>query len=226
MNIIVRASGFAAAALALVAGATFAEPSMAIEAHAAPAVSYLDHAEAANDGATAEFDNGRESPAELARKIAGVAYSAVPRPRSLSELTEVYAAEDVVEEQQACLAKAVYFEARSEPLEGQLAVANVVLNRAASGKYPKTICDVVTQKAQFSFIEDGQFPEPKKGTKAWRKAVAVARIAREGIDEAVPQDVLWYHADYVQPVWRHGLKKVEKVGVHIFYRGLKKASRA
>ena len=219
MKMIVRVSGFAAAALALVAGATFAEPSLAVEANAAPAVSYLDHADAGTDGANTQFNNGSDEAAAMIKKIAGVAYGAVPRPRSLSELTEIYAAEDVAEEQQACLAKAVYFEARSEPLEGQLAVANVVLNRAASGKYPKTICDVVTQKAQFSFIEKGQFPEPKKGTKAWRKAVAVARIARENIDAAVPEDVLWYHADYVQPIWRHGLDKVEKVGVHIFYRG-------
>jgi spore germination cell wall hydrolase CwlJ-like protein len=200
LNSIIRACGAAAAALALVAGASLAAPSTALEAKEASAM--LDP----------------QALTAMAGEIAEAAYAAVPRPRSLGELVEVYAADDVAEEQQACLAKGVYFEARGESLEGQLAVADVILNRAASGKYPSSICGVITQKAQFSFIKDGQFPEPKKQTKAWRKAVAVARIARERLDAAVPSDVLWYHADYVQPIWRHGLAKVDQVGVHIFYR--------
>lgn len=211
MNKKARAGGFAAASLALVAAATYADPSLALDAKAAPAVSYTAHADAEIDPAA-----GAEL-AEVAAKAAELAYAAVPRPRSFEELVEAYQADDVDEEQQACLAKAVYFEARSEPLKGQLAVADVVLNRAASGKYPKTICEVITQKAQFSFIENGRFPEPDKASKAWRKAVAVARLARAELAEAVPADVLWYHADYVAPVWRHGLAKNEKIGVHIFY---------
>lgn len=220
MNRIVRAGGIAAAVLALVAGATFADPSMALEAKAAPAVSYLEHADAGLEGADVAFNNDANDPralAAVASQIADVAYSAIPRPRSLNELVDVYAADDIAGQEQTCLAKAVYFEARSEPVEGQLAVADVVINRAASGKYPTTLCDVITQKAQFSFIEKGQFPEPNKASRAWRKAVAVARIAHEEIDSAVPADVLWYHADYVQPIWRHGLAKNEKIGVHIFY---------
>ena len=214
MNKNVRAGGFAAAVLAFVAAATFADPSMALDADAAPAVSYLEHADAAID---TEAGADPTQVAAIADRVAKVAYAAVPRPRSLGELVDVYEAGDVSEKQQACLAKAVYFEARGEPIKGQLAVADVVLNRAASGKYPSTICEVVTQKAQFSFIEDGRFPEPNKDSKAWRKAVAVARLARNEIAEAVPQDVLWYHADYVAPVWRHGLAKSDQIGAHIFY---------
>jgi spore germination cell wall hydrolase CwlJ-like protein len=214
MNRIVRAGGIAAAALGFVAAATFAEPSQALDVKAAPATSYLQHADAAID---VEAGGNFNEVVAIAGRVAQVAYAAVPRPRSLDELVELYQANDTAEEQEACLAKAVYFEARSEPLKGQLAVADVVLNRAASGKYPTTICEVVTQKAQFSFIQDGRFPEPNKASAAWRKAVAVARLAQKELAEAVPSDVLWYHADYVAPVWRHGLAKSEKIGVHIFY---------
>jgi spore germination cell wall hydrolase CwlJ-like protein len=214
MNTTFRAGGFAAAALAFVAAATFADPSMATDAKAAPAGSYLDHADAPIE--TGPVVNATEL-AGIAQKVASVAYSAVPRPRSLDELVDVYQADEINEGEQACLAKAVYFEARSEPLKGQLAVADVILNRAESGKYPTGICEVITQKAQFSFIQKGKFPEPNKASKAWRKAVAVARIAHAQAAQAVPQDVLWYHADYVAPVWRHGLARNEKIGVHIFY---------
>jgi N-acetylmuramoyl-L-alanine amidase len=211
MNKTVRAGGFAAAALAFVATATFADPSQAFDVTAAPAATYHDHADAEIDA-----EAGADLT-ETAAKVAKLAYNSVPRPRSLDELVEVYESDRADEKQQACLAKAVYFEARGEPLEGQLAVADVVLNRAASGKYPSTICEVVTQKAQFSFIVDGQFPEPNKASNAWRKAVAVARLARNEIAEAVPEEVLWYHADYVAPIWRHGLAKNDKIGAHIFY---------
>jgi spore germination cell wall hydrolase CwlJ-like protein len=214
MNRIVRAGGFAAAALALAASANFTDASLATDAKAAPAVHYLNHADATT-AAPVAADPAKV--AEFAQRAANLAYAAVPRPRSLDELVELYQATETTAGEQDCLAKAVYFEARSEPLEGQLAVADVVLNRAASGKYPEGVCEVITQKAQFSFIEDGQFPEPNKTSKAWRKAVAVARVAQNELAEAVPEEVLWYHADYVAPVWRHGLDKSEKIGVHIFY---------
>jgi spore germination cell wall hydrolase CwlJ-like protein len=214
MNRIVRAGGFAAAALALAATANFTDPSQATGSAAAPQVHYLSHADATTAPA-AVADTAKV--AEFAERASKLAYAAVPRPRSLDELVELYQGTETEAGEQDCLAKAVYFEARSEPLKGQLAVADVVLNRAASGKYPKGVCEVITQKAQFSFIEDGQFPEPNKASKAWRKAVAVARLAQNELAEAVPEEVLWYHADYVSPVWRHGLAKSEKIGVHIFY---------
>lgn len=214
MNRIVRAGGFAAAALALAATANFTDASQATGSTSAPAVHYLAHADATT---TAPVTADPARIAEFAGRVAGFAYSAVPRPRSLAELVELYQTTQTIAGEQDCLAKAVYFEARSEPLEGQLAVADVVLNRAASGKYPQGVCEVITQKAQFSFIEKGQFPEPNKASKAWSKAVAVARVAQNDLAEAVPEEVLWYHADYVAPVWRHGLKKSEQIGVHIFY---------
>ena len=117
-----------------------------------------------------------------------------------------------------CLATAVYFEARGESLEGQLAVARVVINRASSGRYPPDWCGVVKQPAQFSFVRHGEFPAADTNCEAWRKAEAVAEIAAANIVPSVSSDVLWYHADYVAPAWRRGLQQAEQIGAHIFYR--------
>jgi spore germination cell wall hydrolase CwlJ-like protein len=117
-----------------------------------------------------------------------------------------------------CLATAVYFESMGESLEGQLAVAQVVINRAKSGQYPTSLCGVVKQKAQFSFVRAGQFPRVDAGCQAWRKAQAIARIATASMAKVLPADVLWYHADYVAPSWGRRLARVDKIGAHIFYR--------
>jgi spore germination cell wall hydrolase CwlJ-like protein len=97
-------------------------------------------------------------------------------------------------------------------------VAQVVLNRAGSGRYPKTLCAVVKQKAQFSFVRAGHFPRIDAGCAAWSKAQAIARIAAGKMAQVIPTDVLWYHADYVAPSWGRRLARVDKIGAHIFYR--------
>ena len=137
---------------------------------------------------------------------------------SLDQLVMANAAGPELDEQGQCLATAVYFESRGEPLEGQLAVADVVINRSNSGRYPTTLCGVVKQKAQFSFVRAGHFPDADEGCDAWKRAVAVARVALAKAASAVPSDVLWYHADYVAPSWGRRLTKVDKIGAHIFYR--------
>ena len=123
-----------------------------------------------------------------------------------------------LDQQTNCLATAVYFEARGESLEGQLAVAHVVMNRASSGRYPPDWCSVVKQPAQFSFVRHGEFPQADTNSEAWKKAEAIAELAAANIVPSVGTDVLWYHADYVAPAWRHGLQEVEQIGAHIFYR--------
>jgi hypothetical protein len=135
----------------------------------------------------------------------------------LYALVDRYSAGVPLDEQANCLATAVYFEARGESLEGQLAVADVVMNRAASGKYPSSWCDVVKQPWQFSFVQQGQFPEIRDAD-AWAKAQGVARIAMANVIRSVPTDVLWYHANYVAPSWGARLTQVERIGTHIFYR--------
>jgi spore germination cell wall hydrolase CwlJ-like protein len=118
----------------------------------------------------------------------------------------------------SCLATAVYFEARGEPFDGQLAVAEVVINRARSGRYPASYCSVVKQPWQFSFVRGGRFPPVDISSPSWSYAQAITRIASNRLASALPADVLWYHADYVAPVWGRRLSRVEKIGAHIFYR--------
>jgi len=141
-----------------------------------------------------------------------------PPPLPLSALVDAQGAGPELDEQGQCLATAVYFESMGEPLEGQLAVAQVVINRARSGRYPSSWCAVVKQKAQFSFVRAGRFPRIDPGCNAWRKARAIAAIAANSLAQMLPADVLWYHADYVAPSWGRRLNRVNKIGAHIFYR--------
>jgi len=136
----------------------------------------------------------------------------------LYALVDKYSAGAPLDEQGNCLATAVYFEARGEALEGQLAVARVVMNRALSGQYPASWCSVVKQPAQFSFVRHGQFPAIDTASAAWAKAQGVTRLAMSNVIPSLSNDVLWYHADYVDPSWGHRLSMVQKIGQHIFYR--------
>lgn len=140
-----------------------------------------------------------------------------PAPPALRDLVTSFVDYGNRDPEQDCLAKAVYFEARGESLEGQLAVAEVVLNRTASATYPASICEVVTQPAQFSFIRQGRFPKADENSKAWRNAVAISEIARREQVDLVPSGVLWYHATYVAPSWGPRLTRAGQIGAHIFY---------
>ena len=140
------------------------------------------------------------------------------REPSLKELVDEFYGATIRDEQERCVAVAVYHEARGETIAGQLAVAKVIMNRAASDKYPSSWCGVVKQRKQFSFVRNGRLPSVKKTSAAWSKALAITRIAADNSVANLPDDVLWYHADYVAPKWRHNLKRVNKIGAHIFYR--------
>jgi spore germination cell wall hydrolase CwlJ-like protein len=230
MKLFVRASGIAAAMLAL--AATYSAPALAADiGGAGPGLNYLSHASATTDPAetlqeaAAAPSAASEADAEIRDHSASFMSSTMietlnatmPGEQALAELVGAYGSAQTPNAEQECLAGAVYFEARSEPLQGQLAVADVVINRASSGRYPTTICAVVTQRAQFSFIRNGRFPAADRSSEAWRRAVAIARIARERLANQVAPNVLWYHADYVAPVWRRNLTRVSKIGAHIFY---------
>ena len=136
----------------------------------------------------------------------------------LYALVDRYSIGAPLDEQANCIAVAVYFEARGETLDGQLAVARVIMNRAASGRYPPSWCEVVKQPWQFSFVRYGQFPAVDYGSDAWRKAQGITRLAVNDAVPSVSTDVLWYHADYVAPSWGRRLTRVNKIGAHIFYR--------
>jgi len=136
----------------------------------------------------------------------------------LYALVDRYSTGAALSEEANCIATAVYFEARGEALEGQLAVARVIMNRAASGQYPSSWCSVVKQPAQFSFVRHGQFPTINTASAAWAKAQGVTRLAMSNVIPSLSDDVLWYHADYVNPSWGHRLSMAQKIGAHIFYR--------
>lgn len=119
-----------------------------------------------------------------------------------------------------CLALNVYHEARSEPIQGQLAVAQVTVNRAASARYPDSICDVVYQRKQFSWTHDGKSDKPKE-QEAWAMAQAVAYSVAQGHSVELSERVLHYHADYVRPHWARGEEPVATHGRHLFYEGIR-----
>lgn len=144
--------------------------------------------------------------------------SSPPRSTSLVQLVAAVSAPETLSPEMECLAGAVYFESRGEPLAGQLAVAQVVLNRAESRQFPSSYCGVVYQRAQFSFIKGGNMPRIKRGSSAWKRAKTVARIAHEGMWDSQAGDSLYFHAKYVRPGWSR--KKVARATIdsHIFYR--------
>ena len=136
----------------------------------------------------------------------------------LYALVDRYSAGAPLSDEATCIAVAVYHEARGESLEGQLAVARVIMNRAASGRYPTSWCGVVKQPWQFSFVRGGRFPSVDEGSMAWRRALGITRLAINNAVSSVPTDCLWYHADYVSPSWGRRLTPVSQIGAHIFYR--------
>ncbi|MGF1549590.1 MAG: cell wall hydrolase [Sphingomonadaceae bacterium] len=152
-----------------------------------------------------------------AEALEGEAAGETPPARSLEELVAHYQATSTDSAAQDCLAGAVYFESKGEPLAGQLAVAEVVLNRVASRRYPSSVCGVVTQRHQFSFVRGGRIPAIPRGTRAWKRAVAIARIAEQRLAEEVGETALFFHANYVKPRWSRKRTRIRAIGNHIFY---------
>lgn len=116
-----------------------------------------------------------------------------------------------------CLATGIYFESKSEPLAGQLAVGKVIANRARSGgRFPASYCGVLFQRGQFSFVRGRSLPPVPRSKKQWHTAVAMAKIVDQGLHESAVGNALFFHARYVSPRWR--LKRVASIGNHVFYR--------
>ena len=122
-----------------------------------------------------------------------------------------------------CLTEAIYFEARGEPVRGQFAVAEVILNRVDSHRYPDSVCEVVNQgtgrlhACQFSYTCDG-LPETIGEPRAWTRAGKIARLMVDGAPRALTGDATHYHADYVDPYWNKVYPRTAQVGTHIFYK--------
>jgi spore germination cell wall hydrolase CwlJ-like protein len=115
-----------------------------------------------------------------------------------------------------CLALNIYWEARNQNTAGQLAVAQVTMNRSYDRRYPNDVCEVVYDHKQFSWYWDGKSDTPKE-KRAWEKAILVASAAMAGSGHAELQGVTHYHAVYSQPYWKDYMTKVAMIGDHVFY---------
>jgi N-acetylmuramoyl-L-alanine amidase len=120
-----------------------------------------------------------------------------------------------------CLAQNIFFEARSESIQGQIMVAEVTLNRVSAENYPDTICEVVYQKKQFSWTHDGATDNPEKLSlterRAWRRVKHLAfalTLYPELLEET---GATHFHSTSVRPRWSHRLRHIKQVGNHVFY---------
>lgn len=137
--------------------------------------------------------------------------------RDLPSLVAHYRGSDPGSRELECLAAGIYFESKSEPLAGQLAVGHVIADRADSGKkFPSSYCGVLFQRGQFSFVRGKSYPSIPRASRQWQTAVAIARIVDRELHESAVPGALFFHAKRVQPRWR--LTRVGSVGNHIFYR--------
>lgn len=142
----------------------------------------------------------------------------VPEADSLHELVSEMPPVATLSREMECLAGAIYFESRGEPLAGQLAVGQVIINRAESPVFPSDYCGVVFQRSQFSFVRGGRMPAINRSSAAWSRATAIARIAHEGLWESEARDSLYFHANYVRPSWSRSKIARATIDTHIFYR--------
>ncbi len=140
----------------------------------------------------------------------------VVSPSTLGSLVSAQGTSAPLSRELNCLAGAIYFESKSEPLVGQLAVGRVVVARSRSGRFPNSYCGVVFQPSQFSFVRGGAMPGINKGSADWKEAVAIAQIAHEGSWRSPVEGALFFHAARVSPGWR--MARMAKVGNHVFYR--------
>lgn len=122
-----------------------------------------------------------------------------------------------------CLALNIYFEARSEPIEGQIAIAEVTLNRVASTNYPNDVCSVVLQEnkdgCQFSWWCDGKSDQPREHNSLRTSKALAELMLKEGHDiTVIGNEATHYHSNDVHPYWANDLHKIRRIGKHIFYK--------
>ncbi|MFC3714441.1 cell wall hydrolase [Sphingoaurantiacus capsulatus] len=223
MNFPVRVALITAASLALLAAGKF--PQMIADEAATQTVDSSIYAAPTPDTG-AKFQLAAYTPPSGPRLDASIpdddsiiaSDAAKPEVRSLGELVDKIADLPSVEldEEMRCLATAVYFESKGEPLEGQLAVAQVIINRRDSGKFAKSLCGVIYQRGQFSFTWDGR-PDSPSNSEMWKTAQAIAMIAAADDWREIAPDATHFHATRVRPGW-HKLQRISSVGNHVFYR--------
>ena len=228
-----RAAAWTAAAISFCTAGALAGPSIAAQGDSRSTASYTEHGgtalTAANLGLNDLTDpepeaDSADSPAPVTMHAIApavpdsiMADEPVARPsRSLADLVADYSGTETPNEETECLARAVYWESKGELLAGQLTVAEVIINRSQSGRFAPTVCGVVRQRGQFSFVRGGHIPAAPLASRDWRIAVAIAQIAIQDLADGAAPRALFFHARRVNPGWR--LTRVATVGNHVFYR--------
>ncbi|GAA0644177.1 MAG: hydrolase [Sphingomonadales bacterium RIFCSPHIGHO2_01_FULL_65_20] len=138
------------------------------------------------------------------------------KAESLAQLVSMSDMPAEIDEETRCLAGAVYFESKGETLNGQLAVAKVVIARRDSGRFASSLCGVVYQPSQFSFVRGGRMPAIPTASQDWKEAVAIAQIAMKDSWDSPVEGALFFHARHVSPGWR--MQRLAAVDNHVFYR--------
>ena len=189
----IAGSGTATAMLAAVTAPLLAVDVQTLEAHKA------DSDFSSTSGLPASTDTDADTPAAT----------------SLAALVDQNSSAETASEDDKCLATSVYFESKGEPLAGQLAVAQTILNRASSGRFADSVCGVVRQPGQFPFLHGNDMPAVPHSD-AWSHAVAIAHIARDGLWKQIAPAALYFHARRVSPGWSR--VRIASIGNHIFFR--------
>jgi spore germination cell wall hydrolase CwlJ-like protein len=223
MSRLLNAASVAAVAMTVTSMIVLTEPGFALGASPEPVV-LPQTASVADDVQAPTADAAPVATPEIAPAPAPApvveAPVVVPQPKltasSLAELVAKTPKPAEISPELRCLAGAVYFESKGESLIGQLAVAHVVINRTESGRFPRSICGVVHQPSQFSFVRRGKMPPIAMNSKQWSNAVAIAQIAQnDGWKNQAP-GALFFHATHVSPGWKRA--RVARIDNHIFYR--------
>jgi N-acetylmuramoyl-L-alanine amidase len=169
---------------------------------AAPALAQVDSAAPSRLDAIMQSISGNEQPVRTG-------YG------SLADAVAAQSLDNPLDDETSCMAGAIYFESKGEPLTGQLAVADVIINRTRSGRFPTTICSVVTQPGQFSFVRGGRVPDIADCA-YYRTAIAVARVAMADAWQSPAHDALFFHARRISPGWHR--TQIASIGNQVFYR--------
>lgn len=197
---------------------------------------------ASSPGLASDYDRGLAAPAATLLPVPGVQLTVAPLPidlpappvtapdtvtvpRSFASLAAAItahstpgAASDITigDEHLRCLASAIYFESKGEPLHGQLAVAQVILNRTKSGRFASSVCGVIKQRGQFGFVRGGVIPSVDGSRPAYRTAMAIAKVAAtDAWQTEAAANALYFNG---VRAGLPGLKRVATIGGHVFYR--------
>ncbi len=226
MHFTFRAAASAAAPFCLLAGAAISAPSLA-ETPTGPSGGAVVLASLSTPNVASDVpsdadvsDPNNQDPAGFTTPLVYADDEKIPDPATATTLADLVAARatsQTADAEHECMAATVYFEAKGEPLEGQLAVAQTLAHRAASGRFPTSVCGVMRQHGQFSFVRGGALPAIPRASVAWEQAVAVASIVRDGVWKEVAPAALFFHASSVAPSW-HGMTRIARLGNQIFYR--------